>query len=454
MNRYIVTECPACTTRFQVTAGQLKLAGGKVRCGACLEVFNAEVYRCDNLPEPVEEYDSQNLDEKPQSEDAHQKKLSKDPLKDPLFDALDIPAFIDKSHLDTTEDDRTTDQAHDEQLAERLNNSPDIGFDGSTDDLAEPSAPEATQQITEQPAVPQPAFQSIPSQKADAAPAAIAADNDAKPTQWTDPLAQSVAEALQEEALQQETLQPEPHQQQPLQEEPLQEEPLAQVTERLKEQSNDQLPTNGPARAIVPDPEQTRPFTAVRAEPVMIRSTQTHSGINLSGLMLILLAIILFAGQLLWFNRQPLSAIPELTQLYQQACQHLPCKLLPVIDLKQIDTRQLVIQEHTRYQGALSVSLLIENIAPTAQPYPAVLLSFTDRKGKLISQRLFEPEDYLNNRQLNLQQMPAQQMVQISFDILDPGRRAISYEARLEKPRLAAEASQDSWQKILLGRLL
>ncbi len=406
MSRYIITECPACTTRFQVTAGQLKLAGGKVRCGACLEVFNAEVYRCDNIPEPVEALET------PTGEPAEPTvtPAAEEDHKDPLFEAIDIPSFVSKSHSESPEEDHATDQAADELLAEQLNNSPDPGFDNAeleqpVQAVIEEEHPEVAPQLTTESS---PTF----------------ADNSAapleeEPQQWSDPLVESVAETLRQ------TDQP-------------------QAVEQAAE---------APA-AIVPDPEQTRPFTAVRAEPVMIRSTQTKSGMNFTGITLVLLAVILFCGQLLWFNRQPLSALPELTPAYQQACQHLPCKLLPVIDLQQIDTRQLVIQEHTQYQGALSVSLLIENIAPVTQPYPAVRLSFTDRKGKLISQRLFQPEDYLNNRELNLQQMPARQMVQISFDILDPGRRAISYEARLEKPRIAAEATSNRWQEILFGRLL
>lgn len=36
----LVTECPSCSTRFRVSEAQLQRAGGRVRCGACLHVFN------------------------------------------------------------------------------------------------------------------------------------------------------------------------------------------------------------------------------------------------------------------------------------------------------------------------------------------------------------------------------------------------------------------------------
>ena len=35
----LITQCPTCRTRFRVSAAQLEVAAGRVRCGACLSVF-------------------------------------------------------------------------------------------------------------------------------------------------------------------------------------------------------------------------------------------------------------------------------------------------------------------------------------------------------------------------------------------------------------------------------
>ena len=35
----LITRCPNCSTQFRVTESQLAAAGGRVRCGACLTVF-------------------------------------------------------------------------------------------------------------------------------------------------------------------------------------------------------------------------------------------------------------------------------------------------------------------------------------------------------------------------------------------------------------------------------
>ena len=37
----LIAECPSCQTRFRVTVEQLAVADGRVRCGACLAVFDA-----------------------------------------------------------------------------------------------------------------------------------------------------------------------------------------------------------------------------------------------------------------------------------------------------------------------------------------------------------------------------------------------------------------------------
>ena len=39
------TQCPKCDTRFRVTDELLGVAGGKVRCGTCMNVFNALEHR-------------------------------------------------------------------------------------------------------------------------------------------------------------------------------------------------------------------------------------------------------------------------------------------------------------------------------------------------------------------------------------------------------------------------
>ena len=57
----LITQCPRCQTRFRVTAEQLETANGRVRCGACLAVFQArealaetETSAGEPMPSPAE----------------------------------------------------------------------------------------------------------------------------------------------------------------------------------------------------------------------------------------------------------------------------------------------------------------------------------------------------------------------------------------------------------------
>lgn len=44
MNR-LVTRCPSCRAAFRVTRGQIETAAGRVRCGVCLNAFDAMTHR-------------------------------------------------------------------------------------------------------------------------------------------------------------------------------------------------------------------------------------------------------------------------------------------------------------------------------------------------------------------------------------------------------------------------
>lgn len=44
MSKTFVTQCPHCSTRFRVNSNQLFAAQGAVRCGSCMQVFNARLF--------------------------------------------------------------------------------------------------------------------------------------------------------------------------------------------------------------------------------------------------------------------------------------------------------------------------------------------------------------------------------------------------------------------------
>lgn len=65
-----LTRCPHCETRFRVTKKQLAAARGKVRCGHCLQVFNAIEHAQPEEPEAPEDEDDLVFDDNPEEDAA------------------------------------------------------------------------------------------------------------------------------------------------------------------------------------------------------------------------------------------------------------------------------------------------------------------------------------------------------------------------------------------------
>ncbi|GGK81233.1 DUF3426 domain-containing protein [Amphritea balenae] len=538
MSRYIITECPACTTRFQVTKGQLKIANGKVRCGSCLEVFNAEVYRCDDIPDTVEllqETAKQTESIKEATTEAptrgaaikNTSALSKQPHES-LFNELKLPDFEAPTKSFSDIDTEYTEHAIEELMSGHYDVESDT-FDPESDNSipvdampvdAEPgnSEPGNSEPGNSDLCVPEPSDADLeqPVQKLigeiknTVSPEALPSqtgkpDREIPANQATSPdidtdTASTVDESLSTSSGYESEMSsghelinnPEPdsslepnnnpeHKSSPEPDSNLESnsslgltsspEPNSSLESNSSleltsspepdsslESNNSPEPTNSPelksSLELTSSPElandselnnpelhqntgSTSPKASVRpfkTEPVMIKTIREKQQRPIGWSLASLALIILLAGQYLWFNRQNLSVITELTPAYQSICNQLPCNLEVPIVLSAISTRQLIVRNHKEYQGALTVDLLLENHAGFIQPYPAVQLSFSDRKGQQISQRTFQPKDFLNTKVAEPMQMPTAIPVQISFNILDPGQRAVSYEAILKKP--------------------
>ncbi len=152
-------------------------------------------------------------------------------------------------------------------------------------------------------------------------------------------------------------------------------------------------------------------------------STATYLG----WCFLTLLAISTLGLQILWFERDSLSIHPQLSPLYQQACQHLNCQLNARQDIPAIRSHHLIIRDHPKYLGALSIDLLIENEAPFEQPFPALQLVFSDLNGDPKATRNFQPDDYLAGDFSTARLMPSNKQIRLKLEILEPGSQAPNY---------------------------
>lgn len=140
-----------------------------------------------------------------------------------------------------------------------------------------------------------------------------------------------------------------------------------------------------------------------------------------------LLGLIALAAQVAWFKFDSLSRIEPYRTAYLFACPYLGCEIPTLVDTRQITTSNLVVREHPNAENALAVDVMLVNSAAFEQPFPDLMLIFSDLDNNLVASRRFTPKDYLGGELAGTDLMPQNQKVYITLDIVDPGAEAVNY---------------------------
>ena len=477
----LITECPACKARFQVTAGQLKIAHGKVRCGTCLEVFNAELCK---VPEPKQVKIAE-----PVTPSAGKASVQEKPASRPAIPKAFIPAR--KSVQQETPPPLDLDQPVQALFSNRAKNAAaDSGHQetAAVTEAADTKAKQASDLPVSlhirqaRPANPEqhplnnelkPSAEknhtqsagSVPPQKADNQQPSSPAENAGKPLP-SDALknrqhspappsdnARSADNSDQSEKIRQALhrhqtsyqLRDQDHGYLNPAEKKLQEllrnasNPLTATDPEPAPQADttSETPAHSSILALHPDTEhKDSGFVPQQTEPVMIRATHQPAGKTLSLALIIFLALSCLLLQYLWFERNDLIRQPALAKLYKPVCERINCRLAVPENVPDIITEQLIVQEHREYQGVITISMLLRNQAAFEQAFPAIRLAFSDRNGSIINRRTFQPAEYLSSASLDASRMPLEHGIQVHLDVLDPGRAAVGYEVSLHPSSL------------------
>lgn len=150
--------------------------------------------------------------------------------------------------------------------------------------------------------------------------------------------------------------------------------------------------------------------------------------------LLILLALAGLAVQYVWYHFDQLARQDQYRPWFQQICPQIGCKLPSKVDISQLKSSNLVVRSHPEFQGALVVDAIIYNRAPFSQPFPLLELRFSDTGGQLIASRRFKPSEYLSGEMAGKEEMPPQTPIHIALDILDPGAKAVNYSLNFRSP--------------------
>ncbi|KPU59668.1 family finger-like domain protein [Pseudomonas fluorescens] len=419
MTDSFVTQCPHCQTSFRVSHAQLSVARGVVRCGSCLQVFNAARQLLEQAGKeppvatpipPVQPVQPVEPLEPSPPRAISQKQWSATELD---LDSLDLDEEL--ARLEQREIQPATElgRHRDDSLSARRDSAgqddeepwSDSLFSESAADRAQADEPLDSLETPEPTVEPGKASRTEPSLSLEP----VDLDDEPQPPQLRlhDPL-----------------------------DAPLNHERLSATDEK---EIDDNLPSIEPLRK-----RRERSEPGVRAEvlqdltddPLQLDWQKRRSpwGRRLLWLLLVLIAAGALAGQYIAYHFDELARQDQYRPWFQQLCPQIGCTVPSKVDIAKIKSSNLVVRSHPEFNGALVVDAIIYNRAPFSQPFPLLELRFADLNGHLIASRRFKPGEYLNGDLEGMAEMPPQTPIHIALDILDPGAKAVNYSLSFHSP--------------------
>ena len=428
----MLTRCPHCSASFRVSDAQLQAAHGKVRCGACMKVFNASEHLMSEDPAPTQSAPKTAkapVTAKPSSVKpaTPSKPSSSITATDNAFDDFDNDNFNtdDVDDLDDlTEALSAAGDDIDEELVFQDDPDEDKEDDSYSGQLINESELSDSFRDLEQPS--------------EAKKFEFAGDDEEEESSSTD---ESWAEQMLRELEKPSAPVKRPPESSVSVDPTL--TPLdsaAAAPAATKAFGGSAQPAKAPPnKPAAPHPlettlraERDNPYHSLRAEPINVKSTMTvESDMGwlkpLLWTVAIIALLVFLALQLAWFHFDKLARYDQLRPLYAQVCEVLGCKLPSLYDIEKIKSQNLVVRSHPLVNKALIIDAIVINQATFEQPFPDISLNFSDINNNIVAQRRFTPQEYLSGEAKGLTVMPPNVPVHIALEILDPGKEAVNY---------------------------
>ncbi|NUT73995.1 DUF3426 domain-containing protein [Pseudomonas sp. C1C7] len=427
MTDSFVTQCPHCQTSFRVSHAQLSVARGVVRCGSCLQVFNAAKQLLEQagkepvapVTSPVTTASAAEAPAPAEPRAISQKQWTATELD---LDSLDLDQEL--ARLEQREIQPTTEfgRHREDSLSARRDSVETDEEPWASDSLFSEPAADRAQAISDRDEL----------DTLDVLDTPVTAEPEIEPDKYT-----RTEPSLSLEPVE---LDDEPQPPQLRLHDPLD---TPQHHERLTatavDEAEDDLPSIEPQRK-----RRERAEPGVRAEvlqdltddPLQLDWQKRRSpwGRRFFWLVLILLGAGALVGQYVAYHFDELARQDQYRPWFQQLCPQIGCTVPSKVDIAKIKSSNLVVRSHPDFSGALVVDAIIYNRAPFSQPFPLLELRFADLNGHLIASRRFKPGEYLNGDLEGMVEMPPQTPIHIALDILDPGSKAVNYSLSFHSP--------------------
>ncbi len=374
----LITECPSCLTRFRVSLTQLQRARGKVRCGACLAIFNGVEHLTLESAEllPNDDQARQVLDDVLDELAGEGAAGPAGPASAPTLPRNGPRAPIFSGYEDDDDGDGDGDGEGGSELTPEALALPAAADEGDDEPPRSPAVADAEPDVDY-------SFHVIGDRDVHARqpPASVPAGSAGKPP--AAPAAAASPAAAPAKAATAGT------------------RPDASAAARLPE---------------VVDAELVRFGEATERRPLIWVG--------------IAVGVLLLGVQVLWYQFDEWGKDPGWRAVYSPLCAVLGCELPQQRDPSLLSTRNLAVRSHPNEPGTLLVNAIIVNDADFAQPFPVLELRFTTVRGMLVAGRRFQPDEYLAGDAVGMSLVPPKTPVQIELTIDDPGPEAVNYFLR------------------------
>lgn len=143
---------------------------------------------------------------------------------------------------------------------------------------------------------------------------------------------------------------------------------------------------------------------------------------------IVALGIVVLILQIAWLQFDSLSRQEPYRAWYTTFCPMFGCTVPDLAAPQLIRTSNLVVRSHPTAANALMIDTILRNSAPYQQPFPDLVLTFSNLQGKTLASRRFTPAEYLGGEMAGKSnEMPSNQPIHLSLEIADPGPDAVNY---------------------------
>lgn len=438
MAESFITQCPHCGTSFRVRDEQLSVANGSVRCGACLQVFSARNHVVTTTVPAQSAGKAAPVAKRTATRPAPQapKTTAKQPSTQPSASAKPVTKPISPAKPVAPTPSKEFDDkflADDDDDAEFLFADGDDDFifaDGDDDTLFDSDEDEedGLGDLSD-------SFLNINSQTAKPgthfhAETQAMKEEELLDKSFTDD--ESWAESMLEEIEAEDTTS--------------KPKPVASFTSAKPEVPKTRNAiTSSPLFADFdleePEPQpkrnQKRTASQVVSQAAHDLDLEFHMGEKLTvlrpiGWIACVLLLIVFLAQIAWLQRDTYARMDQWRGLYQSACNILGCELPEQVDISQIRST-VIVRDHknTNLSDIKIVDIVLTNRAPFRQPFPELVLQYSDVNGRIVADQSFSPSDYLKGELTGVNMMPVNTRIYVSVPIRTPRPEAVNYQLTL-----------------------